>query len=145
MTLPEALLAAGALIVLATVLGVLVRRRQDRRVDARADERIRDADIEGDLGDAATLVQFSTEFCTRCPQVRRQLTGFAEHYWGVRHVEIDLTNRPDLAKHYRVLQTPTTLLVDGTGTVRARYRGVPDIPALTEDLSAFTTPEGAQL
>lgn len=145
MSLPEVLLIAGALLVLATLVGLLLRRREGRRVAARAEERVRVSDIEGDFGEAATLVQFSTEFCTRCPQLARQLGGLAEHYWGLRHVEVDLTHRADLARHYRVLQTPTTLLVDKVGLVRARYLGIPDTATLTEDLAELTTPEGAQL
>lgn len=145
MTLEGALLLAGALLVLATGLGVLLRWRDGRRRIARADERVLASDLHGSFGEAATLVQFSTEFCARCPQVRRELSGLAAHYWGVRHVEIDLTHRADLARRYRVLQTPTTLLTDATGTVGARYAGVPDITALSNDLASLTTPEGAQL
>ncbi len=146
MDLTGALLVAGGLLAVATLIGLLLRRREGRHVDARPQEHVRASDLDGaGFGEAATLVQFSTEMCTRCPQVRRQLTGLAAHYWGVRHVEIDLTHRPDLARHYHVLQTPTTLLVDETGAVRARYRGAPDINALTDDLSTLATPEGANL
>jgi hypothetical protein len=41
----------------------------------------------------------------------------------VTHVEVDLGDRPDLARRFGVLQTPTTLLLDSTGAVRARIAG----------------------
>jgi len=98
---------------------------------------VRPSDIEAaELGERATLVQFSTEFCARCPQVRRMLHGYAADVAGLRHVEVDLTHRPDLSSRYRVLQTPTTFLVDGAGRVRARFHGVPQQDALTEALAA---------
>ena len=34
-----------------------------------------------------------------------------------------MTHRPELAARYRVLQTPTTLILDSDGAVRARIGG----------------------
>ncbi len=89
------------------------------------------------LGARATLVQFSTEMCTRCPQVRRMLTGVAADHEGLDHIEVDLTRRPDLSARYRVLQTPTTFVVDRSGAVRARFNGIPPHHALTEAIAAL--------
>ena len=131
-----ALTASLALLVLAAAAGVTLRLVDGRR---RGGGHLRfdpaDADA-AELGARATLVQFSTEVCTRCPQVRRMLTGYAAADDGLRHVEVDLTRRPDLSARYRVLQTPTTFLVDGTGTVRARFNGVPQRDALIDALAA---------
>jgi hypothetical protein len=41
----------------------------------------------------------------------------------VRHIEIDVADRPDLAAKFNVLQTPTTLILDARGAVRARIGG----------------------
>ncbi|MGW9156330.1 thioredoxin family protein [Microbacterium sp. NPDC055665] len=130
-----ALAVAAALLALATVVGIVLRRRDGRRLDGgtlRFDPA--DAPSNG-LGDRATLVQFSTEMCARCPQVRRLLRDYASDHAGLAHVEVDLTHRPDLSTRYRVLQTPTTFLVDGTGAVRARFHGVPHRHALAEALA----------
>ena len=122
---------AAALLVSATIIGVLLRRRDGRRRDGGT-LRFDPADAAGDeLGSRATLVQFSTEMCARCPQVRRMLGDYAADQNGLRHVEVDLTHRPDLSARYKVLQTPTTFVVDGTGAVRARFHGVPHRHALT--------------
>ncbi len=127
---------AAALIVLAVVIGVVQRRLDGRRRDGGALRfDARDA-ASGPLGSRATLVQFSTEMCTRCPQVRRMLHSYTEDHDGLTHVEVDLTHRPDLSARYRVLQTPTTFLIDNTGAVRARFHGVPHRHALTEALAA---------
>ncbi|MFJ6531634.1 thioredoxin family protein [Microbacterium sp. NPDC091662] len=127
---------AAALLVLSTVIGVVLRRRDGRRRDGGA-VRFDPADaVTAELGSRATLVQFSTEMCARCPQVSRLLGSYAADHDDLRHVEIDLTHRPDLSARYKVLQTPTTFVVDGAGAVRARFHGVPNRHALTEALAA---------
>ena len=45
------------------------------------------------------------------------------HSDDVRHVEVDIADRPDLAAQFNVLQTPTTLILDAAGSVRARIGG----------------------
>lgn len=131
-----ALAIAGALVVLAIVAGLVVRARDGRR-SAASGLRFDPSDGGAPLAERATLVQFSTEFCTRCPQVRRLLTSYADQDDSVAHVEVDLTHRPDLSSRYRVLQTPTTFVVDRSGAVRARFYGVPRPAALTEALAAL--------
>ncbi|HZU94831.1 MAG TPA: thioredoxin family protein [Microbacterium sp.] len=131
----SALLIAAALLVVAVIAGVVVRLVDGRRRGG-GHLRFDAADAAGELGTKATLVQFSTEMCARCPQVRRMLGAIASVDDGLAHVEVDLTHRPDLSSRYRVLQTPTTFLVDGAGVVRARFNGVPHRHALAEALAA---------
>ena len=90
------------------------------------------------LGDRATLVQFSTEFCTGCRPTARQLSAMAGDYHGVRHVEIDLTHRADLAARFGVLQTPTTLILGADGALTARIGGVPRLGAVRHHLDTLT-------
>src|SRR5688500_5910147 len=99
----------------------------------------RDLDLDAaTLGDRATLVQFSTEFCTGCRPTARQLAAVAGDYDGVRHVEIDLTHRADLAARFAVLQTPTTLILGAEGALTARIGGVPRLGAVRHHLDALT-------
>ncbi|KQO99666.1 TlpA family protein disulfide reductase [Leifsonia sp. Leaf264] len=94
-----------------------------------------DVDSAEPFGENATLLQFSTEFCSRCPQTRVLLGAIAGEHAGVRHLDVDLTHRPDIARRYNVLQTPTTLILDGRGTVRARVGGAPDRRAVADRLT----------
>jgi thiol-disulfide isomerase/thioredoxin len=114
-----AIVLAG-LVLAATLLGVLHRATQGR---ARiGDSRI--VSIEGvSLGGRATLLQFSTEVCAPCKSTARVLDDLAARTADVAHVDLDVTHRPDLASRYRVLQTPTTLILDRDGAVRARIGG----------------------
>ncbi|WP_127793142.1 thioredoxin family protein [Agromyces sp. LHK192] len=144
--------AAIALVALTSVAGVALRARDGRlrATASRPDASATAADAlgltRGALGSAATLVQFSTEFCSRCPGVARRLDALAAEHTGVRHVEIDLTADARLADRFDVLQTPTTLVLDATGTEIARIGGVPrdgELVPLVERL-ATTSPDGSR-
>lgn len=130
-----ALAVVAVLLVAAVAVGLVLRRREGARRRAGVD-RFDPADARAPLGQRATLVQFSTDLCAKCPQVRRLLGSYAAEQDGLRHVEIDLTTRPDLASRYRVLQTPTTLVVDRSGDVIARFHGVPQRHALNDAVAA---------
>jgi thiol-disulfide isomerase/thioredoxin len=105
----------GGLIVLATVLGLLWRSSQGRvrAASGRVD------DVE--LGERATLLQLSSEFCAPCRSTARVLGDISTA--DIRHIEVDIVDRPDLVSRFNVLQTPTTLILDADGTVRARIGG----------------------
>jgi hypothetical protein len=55
----------------------------------------------------------------------------------VLHLEVDLTNRLDLAKKYQVLQTPTTLILDRRGVVKSRIGGAPKTSTLETEIGSF--------
>lgn len=149
-----ALIAGLGLPAVATVIGLAWRARTGRLHEAREGRGDGGADVTGAgggpsdasaldlspaaLGSSATLVQFSTEYCSRCPATAQQLAGVAARYVGVRHVEVDLTHRADLADRFRVLQTPTTLILDARGRASARIGGVPRLDAVHEHLERLT-------
>lgn len=122
-------MATGVLVlvgtlVLATVAGVLLRKR-DGRVRTVAASAL-PADVQALVAPAGiTLVQLSTTFCAPCRHARVVLANLAERVDGLHHTELDLTERPDLARELSVLRTPTTLAVDGNGTELLRVGGVP--------------------
>lgn len=123
-----ALLTLGAVLGAAALLGVVLRRRDGGVKRASRDARATPASLGVDpatFEEQATLVQFSTAYCTRCPATRRLLGAIARDRDGVAHVDVDLTDRPDLTRRFGVLQTPTTLIVDRDGGVRARIGGAP--------------------
>jgi len=126
MDLTIALVIVAALLAGTIALGVVWKRGQGRARTVDSGESVDPRVLgSGPLGDTATLLQFSTEMCSRCPSVHRMLSTVADARPGVRHIDVDLTHRPDLAKRFRVLQTPTTLLVDASGAVRGRFGGPP--------------------
>ena len=142
-----AALVLVALVAVATVLGLVYRSRQGLFRDVADDEAtvLTPADVGSQVpfGAAATLVQFSTEFCSRCPGTHRLLTQIADGRPGVAHVDVDLTHRADLASRFGVLQTPTTLVLDGAGRVHARVGGPPHRADVLRHLDHLAGPESA--
>jgi hypothetical protein len=59
------------------------------------------------------------------------------HSSDVLHIEVDITNRLDLANKYNILQTPTTLVLDKRGVVQSRIGGAPKQNTLEEQLGTF--------
>ena len=139
MDLLLAVIVLAALLAVTVGLGVLLRWAQSRprRVDPAESVDPRRLGAEA-LGERATLLQFSTEFCGRCPGVHRTLADVASQRDGVLHLDVDLTHRPDIAKHFQVLQTPTTLILDRKGVVRTRFGGTPGRDVVELELARIT-------
>ncbi|MFG2503038.1 TlpA family protein disulfide reductase [Streptomyces sp. NPDC048441] len=78
-----------------------------------------------ELGERATLVQFSSAFCQPCRATRRVLDEVAGMVPGVSHVEIDAEAELDLVRELRILKTPTVLVLDAEGRVVLRATGQP--------------------
>lgn len=134
-----ALAVVLALVAGATALGVAWRSRQGR-IAPVAGVVLTPTDVASDVpfGDTATLLQFSTELCARCPGTARLLSSVAGSRPGVAHLDVDLTHRADLANRFAILQTPTTLILDGSGRVRARIGGVPHRAGIARHLDDLT-------
>ncbi|MFC8428327.1 TlpA family protein disulfide reductase [Streptomyces sp. NPDC057253] len=111
----------------ASAYGVLQRRRSGRvRVRGRDDgKRLGAAELGGELGERATLVQFSSAFCAPCRATRRVLGEVAGMVPGVTHVEIDAEKNLDLVRELDILKTPTVLVLDAQGRVVRRAAGQP--------------------
>lgn len=118
------LIALAAVLAVATLLGVVLRRRAGNFRSAAA-ETLTEADLGGALGEQATLVQFSTEFCAPCRPTRQLLTQVADGLDGVRHVEIDAADRMDLVRRLRINSTPTVLVLGPDGVIAQRATGLP--------------------
>jgi thiol-disulfide isomerase/thioredoxin len=127
------LLVLVGTLVLATVAGLVMKARNGRvRTTATTASTASTAtshlpaDVEAVLTPGGvTLVQLSTTFCAPCRHTRVLLSDLASRTDGLHHTELDLTERPHLAKELAVLRTPTTLASDRAGTEVLRVGGVP--------------------
>ena len=80
---------------------------------------------EEQLGERATLLQFSSAFCAPCRATRRILADVAGVVPGVTHVEIDAEDHLAMVRRVGVLRTPTTLVLDAAGREVSRASGAP--------------------
>jgi thiol-disulfide isomerase/thioredoxin len=130
-------LVAAVVLAAATVFGLIRRRRsthytarthlvlRPRKGSAGLDERLGAADLGAELGERATLVQFSSAFCAPCRATQRILGEVAAMVDGVAHIEIDAERHLDLVRHLGVTRTPTVLVLDATGRIVRAAAGQP--------------------
>lgn len=114
-----ALIVIAALIALATVLGLTLRARGTRVAKGCGGDE-HELVVEGA---EVTLVQLSSPVCSACVAMRRVGTELAASDATVAHREIDVVDEPDVASRHSVYSTPTTLVLDREGHVRARLIG----------------------
>lgn len=77
------------------------------------------------LGERATLLQFSSAFCAPCRATRRILDDVASASPGVVHLEVDAEHHLDVVRRLGILRTPTTLVLDEHGHEVTRATGAP--------------------
>ncbi len=78
-----------------------------------------------DLGEQATLLQFSSAFCAPCRATRRILGDVASATPGVVHIEVDAEQHLDVVRRLGILRTPTTLVLGEHGQEVTRATGAP--------------------
>lgn len=89
------------------------------------------------FGERVTFLQFSSEMCSQCKQTARLFHDLEEHTPDVLHIEVDITNRLDLANKFNILQTPTTLVLDHNGRVTSRIGGAAKPETIQDELGSF--------
>ena len=93
--------------------------------------------IGGDLGSRATLVQFSSAFCTPCRATRTLLENVVNDLNDVRHVEIDAETNLELVRKLDIRSTPTTLILNSFGVEVGRAVGAPKRDQVLAALAAI--------
>lgn len=142
MPLEVKLVLFAALALLTIAAGLIWKARSGSANSVKAGESVdlgklkavKDGAPVSKFGRKVTFVQFSTEVCAQCRQTARLLGEVEAKHKDVLHLEVDVTNRLDLAAHFKVLQTPTTLVLDSTGRVRSRIGGAPKPNVITQEL-----------
>ncbi len=115
-----------AVLIIATGYGIFDRKRTGKikpKVDSR--HQILADEIGGELGEAATVLQFSSAFCTPCRTTRSTLASVISHYPKIKHVEVDAESNLQLVRRLDIRQTPTTLFLNSVGKEIARAVGAP--------------------
>ncbi|MFJ2151745.1 TlpA family protein disulfide reductase [Streptomyces microflavus] len=88
-------------------------------------QRLDASQLGAELGERATLVQFSSAFCQPCRATRRTLVDVSAMVEGVAHIEIDAEAHLTLVRQLGITKTPTVLVLDSAGEVVRRASGQP--------------------
>lgn len=90
-----------------------------------------------ELGERATLVQFSSAFCTPCRATKALLQNVVADMPDVRHIDIDAEAHLELVRKLDIRSTPTTLFLDSRGVEVGRAVGAPRRDQVISALSAI--------
>jgi thiol-disulfide isomerase/thioredoxin len=110
----------AGLIGVSTLLGLIWKSRQGRVVAQSG------STISLDYREAGktTIIQFTTEMCSPCAQLKPRLQQIANFRSDVAYRDLDAVEHLDLASRLSIRSTPTTLIVSPEGEIRARINGV---------------------
>lgn len=92
------------------------------------------------LPNKPVIVYFTTPDCAPCKTVQRPALSRVTQLLGdtLEVVEIDATQRPDLAKQWGVMSVPTTFLLDARGEARYVNNGVTRAEKLMEQIETLS-------
>ena len=135
----KSLLPILVILVLATIYGLWYQRsRGTIRLSHPTPESALTPEILGaPLGSRATLVQFSSAFCTPCRATRLLLESVTSTMPDVQHLEIDAEAHLDLVRKLNIHSTPTTLILDSQGLEVGRAVGAPTRDQVMRSLGAI--------
>ncbi|GAA2563442.1 thioredoxin family protein [Pseudonocardia hydrocarbonoxydans] len=122
---PIGLLVLVAALLLATAAGLLLRRRDGRIRRGAATGGWALAGAAPGAEDRVLLLQLSSPVCTPCRRTAELIDDLRARRPGVVHAEIDVAQRPDVARTLGVLRTPTVVAFDRAGAELLRLSGLP--------------------
>lgn len=136
----NSLLPILLILIPTTAYGLWYQRSRGKiRAKHTAPESALTAEILGEaLGSRATLVQFSSAFCTPCRATRLILENVVSTMADVRHMDIDAEAHLDLVRKLNIHSTPTTLILDSRGLEVGRAVGAPTRDQVLKSLASIS-------
>jgi thiol-disulfide isomerase/thioredoxin len=121
----KSLLPIAIVLALTSAYGIWYQRSRGAIRDKERAGIITAQMIGAPLGTRASLVQFSSAFCTPCRATRALLENVVEGLNDVVHIDIDAEDHLELVRELNILSTPTTLILDSKGHEVGRAVGAP--------------------
>lgn len=145
MSLELRLILIASLVLLAGLIGAIWKFTTGRARKISSGEQVdlielgavKDGRPVTALTTKVTFLQFSSDYCVFCGPTARMFGELEKADSNVTHLEVNITNRLDLANKYNVLQTPTTLVLDRRGFVKSRIGGAPKQQTVIDQIGTF--------
>ena len=120
--IPLAIVLAGA-----TGFGIWYQRTRGefRKKKTVNGPKLTAAIVGTELGARATMVQFSSAFCTPCRATKVLLEDMVKTMTDVHYAHIDAESHLELVRELNILSTPTTLFLNHAGVEVGRAMGRP--------------------
>ena len=117
----------GIVLVLATGFGLWYQRTRGefRKKKTVNGPKLTAAIVGTELGSRATMVQFSSAFCTPCRATKVLLEDMVKAMPDVRYAHVDAESHLELVRELDIRSTPTTLFLNHAGVEVGRAMGTP--------------------
>jgi len=132
------ILLRSALAIAIIIVGIFGYWLLNQRLLVRAKSNI--FTLFSQLPNKPVIVYFTTPDCAPCKTVQRPALSRVSQLLGdsLQVIEIDATQRPDLARQWGVMSVPTTFLLDARGEARYVNNGVTRAEKLMEQLESLS-------
>ena len=123
-------------LILSFFVGQLVKHYKGK-VRHKKRTRYSTKELNQELGSRATIVQFSTTFCSECRSAKAIVKDAVKELSDISYIELDAESNLDLVRRVDIRSTPTTIFLDKNGYEIARAKGAPKRDQLIKAIQAL--------
>ena len=120
----KSLLPLVLILGLTTVFGLRYRVKKGA-IKEKKGSQILESELGKKYGKRATVVIFSTTFCSECRAAKALISDVTATLSDISYVEVDAESNLELVRKVDIRSTPTTIFLDKAGFEIARATGAP--------------------
>ena len=120
----KSLLPLILILALTAVVGFRYRVKKGV-IKEKKGSQILESELGKKYGKRATVVIFSTTFCSECRAAKALISDVTSTLSDISYIEIDAESNLELVRRVDIRSTPTTIFLDKAGFEIARAKGAP--------------------
>ena len=120
----KSLLPLILILALTAVVGFRYRVKKGV-IKEKKGSQILESELGNKYGMRATVVIFSTTFCSECRAAKALISDVTSTLSDISYIEIDAESNLELVRKVDIRSTPTTIFLDKAGFEIARATGAP--------------------
>ncbi len=124
-----------SVLILSTMVGLYFKLSRGKLVKKYSNDSIfGQLNLPIELSSESTILLFSTQYCSICPGVKRQIESYLGNSKEISLHQIDAVEKIEIARKLHVKSSPTTIFFDSNGNEFGRIIGAPKANQLKETL-----------
>ena len=132
----KSLLPLILILALTAVVGFRYRVKKGV-IKEKKGSQILESELGKKYGKRATVVIFSTIFCSECRSAKALISDVTSTLSDISYIEIDAESNLELVRKVDIRSTPTTIFLDKAGFEIARATGAPKRDQLIKAIASL--------